>query len=265
MNADAIDKILADFRGWLMETPELPTAEPAPALDVATVVQQFTALRQEVNLQTKSSRAQLEQNAAALAALEEALAALKRQPQDDRNSQDEALRPLLKTLIDAHDALALAQREVRRMLENAPEDAPAETRIAPAPPAIKLRLPYWSRWFGLDASIDAQLAPLFAWAKAQSSAPGLPADESGARHRQALDALLVGYTMSLQRLERAFDQHDLEAIACVGEPFDPETMEVAEVVHEEGRDSTEVIQEIRRGYFWRGKLFRYAQVRVAKP
>jgi molecular chaperone GrpE (heat shock protein) len=42
-------------------------------------------------------------------------------------------------------------------------------------------------------------------------------------------------------------------------------MEVAEVVREEGRASTEVIQEIRRGYLWRGRLFRYAQVRVAKP
>jgi molecular chaperone GrpE len=60
-------------------------------------------------------------------------------------------------------------------------------------------------------------------------------------------------------------QHGLETIPCVGEPFDPETMEVAEVVREEGRASTEVLQEIRRGYLWRGRLFRYAQVRVAKP
>jgi molecular chaperone GrpE len=68
----------------------------------------------------------------------------------------------------------------------------------------------------------------------------------------------------LQRLERAIEQQGLEAIECVGEPFDPETMEVAEVVREPGRDSTEVLEEIRRGYFWRGRLFRYAQVRVAR-
>jgi molecular chaperone GrpE len=42
-------------------------------------------------------------------------------------------------------------------------------------------------------------------------------------------------------------------------------MEVAEVVREEGRASTEVLDEIRRGYRWHGRLFRYAQVRVAKP
>ena len=90
-------------------------------------------------------------------------------------------------------------------------------------------------------------------------------DETGQRLQQVLDALLVGYRMSLQRLERALEQQGLEAISCVGRPFDPETMEVAEVVREEGRTSTEVLQEIRRGYRWRGRLFRYAQVRVARP
>ena len=263
MNADAIDTILADFRAWLQEAKDAPAAQPAPVLDVAVVVQQFTALRQEVNLQTKASRAQLEQNAAALAALEEALQG---QPPADKNAPDEALRPLLKTLIDAHDALSLARREVERLLENAPEDSPPIAPAdLPAPPAIRLRLPHWARWLGLDASVEAQLAPLFVWAKAHQRLPTAPADGSATRHRHALDALLVGYSMSLQRLERAFEQHGLEAIACVGEPFDPETMEVVEVVRDESRASTEVIQEVRRGYFWHGKLFRYAQVRVAKP
>jgi molecular chaperone GrpE len=71
--------------------------------------------------------------------------------------------------------------------------------------------------------------------------------------------------MSLQRIERALQQQGLESIACIGEPFDPETMEVAEVVREEGRGRTEVINVLRPGYWWRGRLFRYAQVRVAKP
>jgi len=26
-----------------------------------------------------------------------------------------------------------------------------------------------------------------------------------------------------------------------------------------------VIEEVRRGYLWRGRLFRFAQVRVARP
>jgi molecular chaperone GrpE len=71
--------------------------------------------------------------------------------------------------------------------------------------------------------------------------------------------------MSLQRLERALQQQGLEPIPALGLPFDPETMEVVEVVPGPGRTSTEVIDEVRRGYLRAGRVFRFAQVRVAKP
>jgi molecular chaperone GrpE len=112
---------------------------------------------------------------------------------------------------------------------------------------------------GLQANVDRELAPLRAW---QASAP---TPDDVARQRQTIDALLVGYDMSLQRLSRALDQHGLERVACVGEPFDPEIMEVAEVVRDPERTGTEVIDELRPGYRWRGRLLRYAQVRVARP
>jgi molecular chaperone GrpE len=41
-------------------------------------------------------------------------------------------------------------------------------------------------------------------------------------------------------------------------------MEVVEAVSETGRPAGEVIEELRRGYLWRGRVFRYAQVRVAR-
>ena len=44
----------------------------------------------------------------------------------------------------------------------------------------------------------------------------------------------------------------------------PERMEVVEVVSDSDRPSGEVVGEVRRGYLWRGCVFRYAQVRVAK-
>ncbi len=70
--------------------------------------------------------------------------------------------------------------------------------------------------------------------------------------------------MSLQRLDRALRHHGLEPIACVGQPFDPERMEVLEAVGGTGRPANEVLDEVRRGYLWNGRVFRYAQVRVAK-
>src|ERR1019366_5616500 len=187
MNPDAIESILADFRAWLQHAKDAPAVEEAPALDVATVVQQFTALRPEVSLQTKASRAQLEQNTQALAMLQQANEALQRQS-SDTSAQDELLRPLLKTLIDAHDSLSLAQREVQRLLAKLPSPVAAAPNCAPA--IIELRLPYWMRWFGLDRSINKQLARHAARARTRSMANAVP-DDPGQRFREMLDALLV--------------------------------------------------------------------------
>ena len=41
-------------------------------------------------------------------------------------------------------------------------------------------------------------------------------------------------------------------------------MEVVEAVADSGRPAGEVIDEARPGYLWNGRVFRYAQVRVAK-
>ncbi len=265
LSADAIEAILADFRAWLQEAQNVSRAEgDAPEFDVATILQNFIALRQEVNLQTRATRAQQEQNSQTITMLEEALGTLQRQEaqleDNDQGVQDEIVRPLLKTLIDAHDSLSIAERQVRRLHESASPQPPVPTS-AGEPPRIKLKIPHWARWMGLDASIEAQLAPLYAWRQSQQPT----ADPAAERYRQSLDALLTGYRMSLQRIERAFEQYALETFACVDEAFDPEIMEVAEVVRDANRVRTEVIEELRRGYLWRGRLFRCAQVRVAKP
>ena len=70
--------------------------------------------------------------------------------------------------------------------------------------------------------------------------------------------------MSRRRIEHALQQHGLKPIRTVGKPFDPERMEVLEVVNDSGRPAGEVVGEVRRGYLWRGRVFRFAQVRVAK-
>ena len=75
LTPDAVATILADFQAWLQEgnwntgsTGEapLPAASMLPlphGVDLFTLVGQFTALRHEVNLQTKAARTAVEQNA----------------------------------------------------------------------------------------------------------------------------------------------------------------------------------------------------------
>jgi len=242
--------VLADFRAWLREAA-VPAEEPPPAEppDWSAVLQQWVALRQEVNLQTRASRAQLEQNAQALDELARAVDTLHSAPEPAAG--DENIRPLLKALVDAYDALALGRREVQRLSDSLPAkvESPPEPRVA---------LPAWARWLGLGAAVEKALGPVRAWCRERDAAElqGL---------RQKVEAVLVGYQMGLQRLERVLEQQGLEPIEAVGRPFDPEEMEVVEVVRDAGRSGTEVLDEVRRGYRWQGRVFRFAQVRVARP
>jgi hypothetical protein len=65
LTPEAIDAVLAEFRGWLTAIAQasVPTTPPLEeTLDLHTLLSQFTALRHEVNLQTKATRAQQQQN-----------------------------------------------------------------------------------------------------------------------------------------------------------------------------------------------------------
>jgi molecular chaperone GrpE len=271
--------VLADFRAWLTAAaagapphPSPPGGErgegAAPGVDLHTLLAQFTALRHEVNLQTRAVRAQQEQNAETLRQLTEALDALaaaqdaKRQAGDA--AADELTRPLLKTLVDLYDALALAGREIQRVqdavlpaLEKVAAAEPDEPPAAPRPSA-------WLRWLGRRAPAAAEHAAGKERREARAER-ARKARETVEGVRRTLAALIDGYTMSLQRIDRALAQHGLEPLAAVGRPFDPELMEAVEAVAGSGRPPGEVLGEVRRGYLRNGRVFRCAQVRVARP
>ncbi len=270
MTPAAIEAVLADFRSWLLQHAALPVTDGAPAgpapepVDLHTLLGQFVALRHEVNLQTRATRAQQEQGAEAIRQLGQALDALSRAQSAAGADEDEALRPLLKTLVDVYDALSLAGREVRRLQDTLVPSLEQLTAAAePSPePAAPARPALWARLFGgapAPEPVNRQVAT------SQRQQRQEQARQAAERIRQFLGSLVTGYTMSVQRIERALQQHGLEPIRTVGEPFDPESMEAVEVVAEGGRQTTEVIEEVRRGYRWGGRVFRYAQVRVARP
>ena len=45
---------------------------------------------------------------------------------------------------------------------------------------------------------------------------------------------------------------------------DPESMIVVEVVDDPNRPPGQVVEEVRRGYTWRGRVFRFAEVRAVR-
>lgn len=239
-----------------------PEPEPAEAetIDLHTLLGQFAALRHEVNLQTKAVRAQQEQNAQTLELLRGTLDDLHKQDEssDDGQPSEELVRGQLKTLMELYDALSLAAREVQRardtLLLTLERLAAETTAVEPKTERASLL----ARLLGGDSETALRKALREERQRAED------ARQAAGRVRAALESLVTGYTMSVQRLERALSQHDLEPIPCVGAPFDPERMEVLEVVPDSGRPSGEVLDEVRRGYLRHGRVFRHAQVRVAK-
>jgi molecular chaperone GrpE len=237
--------VLADFRAWLGELTELPTpaAEP-PAVDLHTLVAQFTGLRHEVNLQTKATRTSLEQTGEVLQQLGEAVEELRERP-----GEDEEVTPLLKALVDAYDNLALALRQVARQRETLEKPL---SELTVRPPPVR-PIGFWARLFGSrrpDTTADAD--------RQQRAA------EAAGLIRSALDGLIAGYRMSLARVGRVLEEFEIEPIAVEGEVFDPELMEVVDVAGDTGRPAGEVVEEVRRGYLRGDTVFRYAQVKVAR-
>src|SRR5262245_51643908 len=75
-----IDAVLGEFRDWLTQLAAAnpnPVDVPRETVDLHTLVAQFTALRQEVNLQTRAVRGQQEQSGEAVKQYGEALTALR--------------------------------------------------------------------------------------------------------------------------------------------------------------------------------------------
>ena len=91
-----------------------------------------------------------------------------------------------------------------------------------------------------------------------------------ARHkalRQALEAVTAlkqGYTLSLDRLDEVLAQFEVRKIVCQGNPFDPGSMHAVDVEETEQTPEGTVVEVYRAGYEWKGKVYRPAQVKVAR-
>jgi molecular chaperone GrpE len=268
LTSAAVETLLADFRDWL--TPltrptaaEAPPVSDGPEVDLFTLVGQFTALRHEVNLQTRAARSQADQAAEALRQLGTAVEELRAARADAPDPAEEALRPLLKALVDVYDALSLAGREVERAAVAFGEDGEPISVLDPPADVATRPTGVLARWFGPAADDAASRWKEYAIAL-RAALEAEQARRAGVRRAQEVVAsLAAGYRMGLRRLERALAQAGVEPVAAAGRSFDPELMEVAEVAVGTDRPAGEVLEEVRRGWRWRGRVFRFAQVRVA--
>jgi molecular chaperone GrpE len=280
LTAKGIEEAILEFRTWAQNFNRLPEPcnSPSEQIDLTTLVGHFIALRQDIQLQTKSTRSVVEQNAEILKQLTQVVSdSGKSQGRED----EEAVKTLLKVLIDTYDALAMSQKQVekgRQNLQKLIHQMEFENPVASLPPqteAIPIFEPsggFWSRLFGFrkiptENPFATERLQLDKWREQQLQFQAEKREQNRLlldMIQQTVDGLLTGYSMSLSRIDKVLPQFELESMTVLGERFDPERMEVLEIVFESGRPIGTVIEEVRRGYWYRGAIFRYAQVRIAK-
>ena len=80
--------------------------------------------------------------------------------------------------------------------------------------------------------------------------------------RAVFDALSEGYDLIQARLQRTMDEQAIIRMQCVGRLVDPHSMTVVESVRDPGRPPGLVIEEMKLGYYWKTKVFRFAEVKA---
>lgn len=227
----------------------VPVADEAEftAAALGDVVAAFTALRQELKLQTRSARDLGEQTERLLAGLSEAMRRFDTVEPDEKKAVRHAAEPLAEGLTGLDEALerglvALEQAR-RQVLDNS---APAMHALLDE---LYERQPWWRRWMGRHLYQAARAGWLEQAAEAQ---------------RPAWDSLQEGYRLIQSRLRRSMQACGLRRIPALGRPVDPHCMTVVEVADDSAHPPGTVVAELRPGYFWNDTVLRFAEVRVVR-
>ena len=211
------------------------------------LVEEFTALRHEVKLQTKGSRDLREQAEALLPALRQAIEQFRSVEPKEQQAALAAARPLAEALADLDEALDRGRVELERArsgLVDEPAGALEEAIDA------RFRRRSWLARRLLRSYHEEVLAVV--------------RRRSDWLRPELFDALLEGYGLIQARLGRVMEAEQLRRVETVGRPADPASMTVVEVVDAPDRPPGTVVDEVRRGYTWRGRVLRFAEVRAAR-
>ncbi len=252
------ENLLSRFRQWLEEArtdADFDGAAPDQSdangenreVGLYRLVEEFTALRHELKLQTKSTRGLQEQTEAVLPALRQAIEQFRTaEPSGTRTAGDSG-KSLAEALADLDEALERGRLEIEKARLRLVEEP--ETALAAA----------------LDAHLARQSWLRRRWNRSYHAELRAVALGQGSAKRAAFfDALVEGYDLIRSRLRRAMQADGIARIECLGRPVDPERMVVLAVVEDASRPPGEVIEEVRRGYTWRQRILRPAEVRASR-
>jgi molecular chaperone GrpE len=85
-----------------------------------------------------------------------------------------------------------------------------------------------------------------------------------AQARRAVDPTSEGLQLLVTRVRRLLSDQRIDRLETLGMPFDAEKMNAIEAIHAAGRPRGHVIEQLSPAYAWRGRLLRYAEVRISR-
>lgn len=222
--------MLSAFRQWLLESEQWRTAVVAPfeesdldqETDLHSLLAEMLALKQEVRLESRGSRATRQE-------LDRAVGEFRQGIDQVQEGTQRLLNPLMRERDRLReDSAARLESQQRAWAENLLDIREALARGEETSRQVVERIG-WRRWF-------------------------LP--------RGLFGGLLEGYSLALKRLDAALESRDIRPIECLGQKVDPETMRVVDVVRSKHLPAGHVAEVLRRGYTCGSKLIRYAEVRA---
>ena len=188
------------------------------------------------------------------------------------NEQVETLLPVIRQAIDQIRSVAPREEQVLQAVARPMAEALADLDEALERGRLEIEKAR-DRLAASAASIEADLDALFkgqpwyrrAWLSAyHQKVRELVGNRARESQAEIFAALLEGYGLIQARLRKALEAGQVSRIDCVGQPVDPSRMTVIEAIDSVDQPPGYVVNEVRRGYTWRGRVLRYAEVRAAR-
>jgi molecular chaperone GrpE len=253
-----VEDIIDRFREWLdsaraesgseevCETDSGDESDVGREFGIIDLVEEFTALRHEVKLQTKSGRGLSEQTETTLQALKRAIDEIRSVVPKDAEAVWTSGRALAEGLADLDEALQRGEREIERAREQIAERSPA---------ALGAQL---NAFYHNHSWIRRRLLRSY-----HNEIIAIIERDSVNRH-ELFESFLEGYGLIQKRLRRVMAAEQVQRTPCEGLPVDPERMTVLEVIDVPEAAGGTVVKELRSGYTWRGRVIRYAEVQAVR-
>ena len=253
-----IDDLLGRFRQWLIRARDEAHEAPMPAetglatgesreFGLIDLVAEFTALRQELKLQTKSTRGLQEQTESLHPPLQQAIEHFRSVAPREEQAAWTAGKPLAEGLATLDEALERARGELEKARQAILDESVQELE---GDLEQLFKRQSWFRRRRFRSYHEQVVQAVTRWRQGD--------------RRRWFDSLVEGFGLMQNRLRRVMQAESVERIECLGEPADPERMIVVEVVHDPELPSHTVVEVLRSGYLWRGRVLRYAEVKASR-